>query len=59
MQCNRPFSTISSIQIDRTFDPMEDSLVNFAYDENDFVIAKLLIPSNAVNGFNLNPPTDS
>lgn len=59
MQCNRPFSTISSIQIDRTFDPMEESWINFAYDENDFVIAKLLIPSNAVNTVNLNAPTDS
>ena len=46
-QCERPFSTYSSVQIDRTFDPYEENTVTFAYDMNQFSIAKLKIPSSA------------
>jgi hypothetical protein len=47
-QCDRPYSTYSSLQIDRTFDPFEDTTIYFAFDSNGYNIAKLTIPSNAI-----------
>lgn len=52
-QCDRPYSTFSALQIDRTFDPLEDTRVNFAFDSNGFAIGRIQIPSGSIK-FNAN-----
>ena len=47
--CDRAFSTYKAVKIDRTFNPMEETEIDFAFTMNGEVIAKLVLQSNTFN----------